>query len=165
MSEETEHTVKVTWAPTGQGEPLQAALWPQRRGPGSPPQGSRNRHLSRDEGPPARHHLPHDRPTHLQTRGRQSKARSRNDTYVGRPPPPVPDRRSSSSTPTPRHTLALASGPRVSCFLMLEWKSSGRTYERSGSRALHSSSSPSTSFSFTLRLLCPLSTELLTNRA
>lgn len=110
MSEETEHTMKVTWAPTGQGEPLQAALWPQRRGPGSPPQGSRNRHLSRDEGPPARHHLPHDRPTHLQTRGRQSKARSRNDTYVGRPPPRVPDRRSSSSTPTPRHTLALASG-------------------------------------------------------
>lgn len=68
---------------TGQGEPVQAEVWPRRGCRGGLPQGSWKRDLSRAEGAAARHHLPHQRPAHLQTRGRQSKARSRNHTYVG----------------------------------------------------------------------------------
>lgn len=66
-----------------QGQPLQAEIRPRRGGEGGGPQGSRSRHLCGPEAPAARHHLQHRRPAHLQTRGRKSKARSRNDTYVG----------------------------------------------------------------------------------
>lgn len=68
----------------GQSSALPAEIRPRRRRrPGGGPQGAPWGHLQRAEEAATSHLLPPHRPSHLQTRGRKSKARRRKHMYVG----------------------------------------------------------------------------------
>ena len=68
----------------GEGVPLPAeAHGPRAGGPGGGPEGPGLAELHGDEEAPPHDHLRHHGPPHVPPGGRKSKARSRNDTYVG----------------------------------------------------------------------------------